>query len=150
MPSLLDNPVPQGRWSGSTSVICLPQDPRPYVEDESIVGDRGPIVPRLLTLALAFLALQPALGDIEDCASREFHREFLAGSPMEPVEGVRCGLTSPNPTLVKAGDRVLPCLAEIVEGTGAKFPECRKEPRLCRNWAMGAIAASVRLGPHPT
>ncbi|MBZ5639193.1 MAG: hypothetical protein LAO51_10640 [Acidobacteriia bacterium] len=101
-----------------------------------------PIAPRLLALAFAFVALQPALADIEECGSREFRREFLVGSPMEPAEGARCGMTSPSPRLVKAGDRVLPCLAGIVEGTGAKFLECRKEPRLCQNWAMGAIAAS--------
>jgi hypothetical protein len=102
----------------------------------------GPKFPLLIALSVALVAVHPALADIEDCGSREFHREFLVGSPMEPVEGPTCGLTSPNPTLVKAGDRVLPCLAAIVEGTGPQFPECRKDPKMCRSWAMGTIAAS--------
>jgi tetratricopeptide (TPR) repeat protein len=58
---------------------------------------------------------------------------------MEPVQGLRCGLTSSNPKLVKAGDSVLPCLTDIVEGKSDQIPECRKQSRLCRNWAMRAI-----------
>lgn len=95
----------------------------------------------VLALGIVVCSVQPDGADIEECESSEFHREFLAGSPMESVEGLECGLTSPNRRLVKLGDRVLPCLAGIVEGTGAMFPECRKEPRLCRDWAMRAIAA---------
>ena len=98
--------------------------------------------PGFLALALALVAIRPVMADIADCGSQEFHREFIAGSLMDPVEGPTCGMTSPNPTLVKAGDRVLPCLAAIVEGTGPAFPECRKDPRTCQSWAMGTIAAS--------
>jgi hypothetical protein len=95
----------------------------------------------VLAFGVVVCSVQPALAGIEDCGSREFHREFLVGSPMEQVERVRCGLTAPNPRLITAGDRVLRCLAGIVEGRGATFPECRREPKLCRSWAMSAIAA---------
>jgi hypothetical protein len=93
----------------------------------------------LLELVVALVTIRPAMADITDCASQEFRREFIADSPMEPVQGLRCGLTSANPKIVKAGDSVLPCLAGIVEGNGNQFPECRKQSQLCRSWAMRAI-----------
>jgi len=93
----------------------------------------------ILALLVAMVAVQPTFAGIEDCSSQEFHSEFIAGSPMEPVQGLRCGLTSSNPKIVKAGDSVLPCLTDIVEGKSDRFPGCRKQSRLCRNWAMRAI-----------
>ena len=93
-----------------------------------------------LAVAFAFVTMQPALAEIDDCGSREFRQAFLAGSPMDPSGEIVIDYSSPDPRLVKAGDRVLPCLAAIVvEGTGEGLPECRKEPRLCWSWAMGAV-----------
>lgn len=99
------------------------------------------IAHRLLPLAAALVAVQPSLAGIEDCGSREFREAFLAGSPMGPDKENIIDWTSPDPRLVKAGDGVLPCLAGIVvDGMGPGLPECRKEPRLCWNWAMRAVA----------
>ncbi len=92
-----------------------------------------------LALALAVVAIRPVMADITDCGSQEFQREFIAGSPMEPVQVPQCGLTSSNPNIVKGGDGVLPCLTEIVGGKSSQIPECRKQLRLCQNWAMRAI-----------
>jgi hypothetical protein len=93
----------------------------------------------ILPFLFAMVVVQPSLAGIETCSSQEFHREFIAGSPMEPVQGVLADWRSSNPKLIKAGDTVLACLTDIVVGNSDQIPECRKQQRLCRNWAMRAI-----------